>query len=113
MQALTKGLLLSGVTALALTGSVVLLPQLASAGSIEHRGDFGGSWTHIGPGDNYRVRRHEYYGAPIYVAPSYAYGLDYGDPYGYGPPDDYDYGYDYGPGVAIGGPGVGLSIGID
>jgi hypothetical protein len=104
MQALTKGLL----AALALAGAVALLPQPASAGSIEHRGDFGGTWSRIGPSDNYRAR-HRYYGAPIYVAPSYAYDLDYGDPYDYGPPAYYD----YGPGLAIGGPGIGFSIGID
>jgi hypothetical protein len=109
MQALTKGLLQSGLTALALIGAVALLSPPASAGSIQHRGDFGGTWSRIGPSDNYRVRHRHYYGAPIYVAPSYAYDLDYGDPYYYGPPAYYD----YGPGLAIGGPGIGFSIGID
>jgi len=103
-----KSLLLGGVTALALAGAVALLPQAASAGSIQHRGDFGGTWTRIGPSDNYRAHRR-HYGAPVYAAPAYAYDLDYGDPYYYGPPAYYD----YGPGVAIGGPGLGFSIGID
>src|SRR5262245_20868337 len=56
MQARTKGFLIGGLTALVLTGVVAMSPQPVSAGSIEHRGDFGGSWTYIGPGDNYRVR---------------------------------------------------------
>ena len=97
-----------GAIALGLIGAAALLPQAASAGSIQSRGDFGGTWTRFGPSDHWRHGRH-YYGAPVYVAPAYAYDLDYGEPDYYGPPAYYD----YGPGIAIGGPGIGLSIGID
>ena len=96
-----------GAIALALIAATAL-PQTTSAGSIQSRGDFGGTWTRIGPSDHWRHERH-YYAAPVYMAPPYAYELDYGEPDDYGPPAYYD----YGPGIAIGGPGIGLSIGID
>jgi hypothetical protein len=89
------------VLVLALLGGTALLPQIASAGSVQGRGDFGGSWTRIGPSDHERWRYH-YYGAPVYVAPSYAYGPSYYNYYG----PTY---YDYGPG-AFGGPGIAVVI---
>ena len=90
---------------LALLGGTALMPQIASAGSIQGRGDFGGSWTRIGPSDHERWRHHYYYSAPIYVAPSYAYGPTYYGPDYYGPTY-----YDYGPGIAFGAPGIGVAI---
>ena len=74
-----------GAIALGLIGAAALLPQAASAGSIQSRGDFSGTWTRFGPSDHWRHGRH-YYGAPVYVAPAYAYDLDYGEPDYYGPP---------------------------
>jgi hypothetical protein len=95
---------LRNVLVLALLGGATLMPQIASAGSIQGRGDFGGTWTRIGPSDHERWR-HRYYSAPIYVAPSYAYGPSYYEPDYYGPTY-----YDYGPGIAFGGPGIGVAI---
>ena len=66
-----------GAIALALIAATAL-PQTTSAGSIQSRGDFGGTWTRIGPSDHWRHERH-YYAAPVYVAPPYAYDLDYGE----------------------------------
>lgn len=110
MQAITLGRSLRyGAMALALIGGAALLPQAAAAESFQEGGDFGGTWTRIGPSDQTHWRDGRDYGAPIYVAPPYAYDLDYADPGYYGPPAYYD----YGPGIAIGGPGIGFSIGID
>jgi hypothetical protein len=105
----TASLLRNGAFALALVAGAALLPQAASAGSVERRGDFGGTWTHIGPSsqDRYYAGRYYDYSGPIYVAPSYAYGPDYYEPEFYGPP------VDDGPGLALVGPGVGLSLDVD
>jgi hypothetical protein len=99
----------NGALALALIGGAALLPQPASADSFQEGGDFGGTWTRIGPSDQAGWRHERHYGAPIYVAPAYAYELDYAEPGNYGPPGYYD----YGPGIAIGGPDIGFSVGID
>jgi hypothetical protein len=85
-----------GVIVLALLGGTALLPQIASAGSIQGRGDFGGTWTRIEPSDDER-----WHNAPIYVAPPYAYGPSYYEPDYYAP---------YDPGIAFGGPGIGVVI---
>jgi hypothetical protein len=92
--------LLNCVLVFALLGGTALMPQIASADSLQRRGDFGGSWTRIGPSDHERWRYH-YYSAPIYVAPSYGYY----EPDYYGPTY-----YGYGPGVAFGAPGIGVVI---
>ena len=89
---------------LALVGGTTLMSQIASADSVQGRGDFGGTWTRIEPSDD--ERWHHHYGdAPVYVAPSYAYGPSYYEPNYYGPTY-----YDYGAGVVIGGPGIGVVI---
>jgi hypothetical protein len=105
----TASLLRNGALALALMAGAALLSQAASAGSVQRHGDFGGTWTHIGPSnhDRYYAGRYYDYGGGVYVAPSYAYGPDYYEPEFYGPPV-----YD-GPGLALVGPGVGLSLDID
>ena len=99
-----------GALALALLGGVALISAPAQAGSLQDEGDFGGSWARIGPSGHYHHRFAEhYYGAPIDVAPSYAYGPDYYEPDYYGPPASYD----SGPGIALIAPGIGVAIGID
>jgi hypothetical protein len=105
----TASLLLNGAFALALMAGAALLPHAASAGSVQRHGDFGGTWTHLGPSNQHRYYAGRYYdySGPIYVAPSYAYGPDTYEPEFYGPPA-----YD-GPGFALVGPGVGLSLDID
>ena len=105
----TASLLRNAAFGLALMAGAALLPQAASAGSVERHGDFGGTWTHIGPSNHARYYDGRYYdySGPIYVAPSYAYGPDYYEPEFFGPPV-----YD-GPGLALAEPGVGLSLDID
>ena len=92
------------VLVLALVGGTAVMSQNASAGSVQGRGDFGGTWTRIEPSDQERWRHH-YYSAPIYAAPSYGYGPSYYEPDYYGPTY-----YDYGPGVLFGGPSIGVVI---
>ena len=50
----------NGALALALIGGAALLPQAASADSFQESGDFGGTWSRIGPGDQTvgAMRRH-------------------------------------------------------
>jgi hypothetical protein len=105
----TASLLRNSALALALIAGAALLPQAAPAGSVQRHGDFGGTWTHIGPSNQHRYYSGRYYdySGPIFVAPSYAYGPDYYEPEFFGPPV-----YD-GPGIALVGPGVGLSLDID
>ena len=103
-----------GALALALLGGVALISAPAQAGSLQDEGDFGGTWTSIGPSDHY----HHRYAGPVfgpgyYGPPAYAYYgpgpyADYGAPV-YGAPDEYD----YGPGITLVAPGVGLAIDID
>jgi hypothetical protein len=116
MQAITlKKLLRHGALALALLAGAALLPQTASADSYQRRGDFGGTWSRIGPGDNYRRHAGRHWRAPIYAAPAYVYGPEYYyEPDYYGAPyDDYGPGIAYGPGIGWGGPGIGFSLGVD
>ena len=102
-----------GALALALLGGVALISAPAQAGSLQDEGDFGGTWTPIAPSDHY----HQRYAGPVFGP--FHYGpapYNYYDPglyayYGrpvYGAPEIYDYGP-----PLIGGPGIGLSIGID
>ena len=92
----------------AVVGGVTCVSVPALAASYHEDGDFGGTWTRIGPSDGPYYRpyyRHRYvervypyhYAAPVY-GPAYAY-----DPY-------YD---DYGPSISIGGPGIGVGIALD
>jgi hypothetical protein len=89
----------------AVLGGVTCVSVPALAASYHEDGDFGGTWAHIGPSDQYyygprhRYRYVERYAAPVY-GPAYAY-----EPY-YDP-------YDYGPSIAIGGPGIGVGIDLD
>ena len=92
----------------ALVGGLTCVSVPALAASFHERGEFGGTWTYIGPSDQpvYRYRYVERvapYPAPVY-GPAYVYD-PYDEPY-YEP-------YDYGPGIAIGGPGFGVGIDLD
>ena len=85
---MTNGLRNSAI-ALSLLGGMALMPIAASAGSIHDNGNFGGSWSRIGPSD-VGYRRHHY---------GYRnYGYGFGRPYGY-----YGgYGYPYfRPGISL------------
>ncbi len=101
-----KTMLRSFALALALVGGAALISAPAQAGSLQDEGDFGGTWTLIGPSDQYR---HGYdgpvYGPGYYNPGPYAY---YGPPFSDAPDD-----YDYGPGIAFIAPGIGVAIGID
>jgi hypothetical protein len=81
-----------GALALALLAGAALMPQAASAGSLQDRGDFGGTWAPIAPSDNqhWRYAERHYYRGPVYAAPHYAYGPSYYAPEFYGPPVYYD-----------------------
>ena len=97
----------NGALALALIGGAALLPQAASANSFQESGDFGGTWTlaratrRVGAISGIMAHRSMWRRlTPMsWIMPSPAYG-----------PPAY---YDYGPGIALGGPGIGFSIGID
>ena len=100
--------------ALSLLAAAAFLAAPASAASIHDNGNFGGTWSRIGP--SHAHGRWAYRGYDRgYVSRGYAY-REYPSRGYYGPrpyasygPSYYDYGY--GPGF-IGGPGVGFSIGI-
>ena len=95
--------------ALPLIAALTLLPHAAAAGSLDDRGDFGGTWTDIGPSGDQRWGYVErYYGPPVDVVPGYAYGPVYDEPEFYAPVYD-----DYGPGVVLVAPDAGLSLDID
>jgi hypothetical protein len=96
-----KNKLRYGALALGLVAGVALMTSPAAARSFHEDSDFGGTWSRIGPSDQYTTR-HDYY---RYRAPDYhAY---YGPPAYYEPYDYYDPGY-YGPRG-----GVSFGIGID
>ena len=95
-----KDLFRKSALALAFIGGVALVSAPATAGSIHKRGDFGGTWSRIGPSDQYRNKRYSnrsYNSYRSYRGPGYAYG--YGPRYGgyYDAP----YGYDR-PGIGLG-----------
>ena len=99
MKTVNLNILRHGALALALLAGAALMPQAASAGSLQDRGDFGGTWIPIAPSDHYHWRyagRYHDYGAPIYVAPDYAYG-----------PSIYDADF-FGPPISDGGPDIAL-----
>jgi hypothetical protein len=102
-----------GALALALLGGVALISAPAQAGSLQDEGDFGGTWTSIAPSDHYHQRYAGPVFGPFYYGPApYAY-YDPGLYAYYGPPvSEASDAYDYGP-LLIGGPGIGLAIGID
>ena len=103
-----------GALAPSLLAAAAFLAAPASAASIHDNGNFGGTWSRIGP--SHAHGRWAYRGYDRgYVSRGYAY-REYPSRGYYGPrpyasygPSYYDYGY--GPGF-IGGPGVGFSIGI-
>ena len=102
----------NGALALALLAAAALLPQAATAGSLQDRGDFGGTWTYIGPSDHYHWRYADAYfddGPPVLVAPPYVEGPPVYDPGYYGPPDYQD----DAPGLTVVTPDVGIAVGID
>jgi len=106
-----------GAFALSLLAGAAFLAAPASAASVHDNGNFGGTWSRIGPShNNDRYARNVYRGYDRgYVSRGYAYreypsrGYYGQRPYASYGPSYYDYGY--GPGF-IGGPGVGFSIGI-
>ena len=103
----------NGALALVLAGSTMLATAPAKANSIHDEGYFGGSWTSTGP-SNYAEHRNGGRIGPLYGHRSYRYFgpapyAYYGGPAYYSP---YYYSHGYGPPL-IGGPGIGLSIGID
>ncbi len=111
MQTVIFKSLRDGALALGLLAAAALLPQAADAGSLQDRGDFGGTWTPIAPSDHHHWRYAEryHYSEPVFVAPDYAYGPGYYEPESDGPPLYYG----DGPGIALVAPGVGISLGID
>jgi hypothetical protein len=100
----------NGVFGATLLTGAALLPQAAIAGSLHDEADFGGTWEPIIPSDHYhwRYAGPVYDGAPIYVAPGYAFGPAIDDPDFFGPPLPDD-----GPGVALAIPPVGVAVDID
>lgn len=99
-----------GAIALALVACATVLPQTASAGSIQEDGDFGGTWVPIAPSDHYDWRYADRlaFGEPVYATPD-VLGPRVNDPDFFGPPV-YD---DYGPGVALVAPDAGIAVDID
>ncbi len=94
------------VIAAALVGGLACASAPAVAASFQEDGDFGGSWSRIGPSDSHHYR-HRYVDrvSPYYYAvPGYGPAYAYDEPY-------YDYGY--GPSIAYGGPDFGVSIDLD
>jgi hypothetical protein len=88
-----------------LAGAAALIAPPASANSLQNEGNFGGTWSRIGPSSSYGRHRHAGRVEPLY-------GRGYYSPsYAYAPYDYYGPGY-YGPGFAIGGPGFGVGIGV-
>lgn len=79
----------------------------AAANSLHNEGNFGGSYSRIAPSSSYGYRRHAGRVAPLHRGYNgrYAYGPAYYGPGYYGPGS-------YGPGFAIGGPGIGVGIGV-
>lgn len=96
---------------LALLAGAIVLPQNGFAGSIQDKGDFGGTWVPIAPSDHYDWRYADRldFGEPAYVAPDYVYVPPVQDPDFFGPPV-YE---DYGPGVALAAPDAAVAIDID
>jgi len=89
----------NGAFALALIGGAALVSAPASANSIHNEGNFGGTWSSIGPGD-YSERGFAGRADPLYEGPHVHVG---GPGYAEGPPaysglSPY-YGYEYGPGI--------------
>ena len=79
---------------------------------LQDRGDFGGTWTYIGPSDHYHWRYADAYldaGPPVLVAPPYVEGPPVYDPGYYGPPVYQD----EAPGLTVVTPDVGIAVGID
>jgi hypothetical protein len=76
-----------------IAGMAFVAPQPASAFAVDEYGDFGGTWTRIGPSYNPHVRRYYRRHGP--------------DDYAYYGPDYYDY---YGPGYFYYGPGVSFGL---
>lgn len=110
MKTVSYNALRGAALALPLIAGLIFLPQAASAGSLDDRGDFGGTWNDIGPTGHERWRYVEgYYGPPVDVVPGYAYGPVLDEPEFYAPPA-YD---EYGPGVVLVAPDVGPSLEID
>jgi uncharacterized membrane protein len=84
---------------LTLIGGAALVSAPASANSIHNEGNFGGTWSSIGPSD-YSDRFYAGRAAPLYEGPHVYVG---GPGYAEGPPaysgvSPY-YGYTYGPGI--------------
>lgn len=92
-----KDLFRKSALALAFVGGVALVSAPAAASSIQDRGNFGGTWSRIGPSDQYRNNRHtnRYYRSYRGPGNAYRYGPRYGGYY------DTPYGYDR-PGVGFG-----------
>lgn len=91
-----------------LAGAAALAAPPASANSLHNEGNFGGSWSRIGPSSSYGRHRHTARVGPLHNRGYYGRGY-YGPSYAYTPYGYYGPGY-YGPGVAIGGPGLGIGI---
>lgn len=102
----------NGALALALVTAAAFAPQAATAGSLQERGDFGGTWTPIAPSDHYHWRYADVYlddEPPVLVAPPDAEGPPVYDPGYYGPPAYQDDGL----GVTLAAPDLGIAVGID
>jgi hypothetical protein len=93
-----------GALALALLGGAALLPAPASANSIHDNGDFGGTWSRIGPSEAHG-RRDTFFGR--YGPRDWGLGY-YGRPYAYYGPSYHD--RDYAPGPDYSGPGIDTGL---